>query len=150
MALFGNKSEKPLETEAKQSNIIGKGTVIKGDIEAYGVIRIDGKVIGNIKSKSKVFLGNGSQVEGNLLAQNAEVEGEVSGDVKITETLTLKPTAVVHGNIFTAKLVVDSGAIFNGRCTMGDNAANLNGNENTANESVKQTGQPQKSQKPIA
>jgi cytoskeletal protein CcmA (bactofilin family) len=85
-----------------------------------GNIRIDGKVFGNIKSKSKVALGDGSLVEGNVISQNAEVSGEVKGRLEIAEVLILKPSAVINGDIFTGKLIVETGAVFNGGCQMGD------------------------------
>ena len=65
------------------------------------------------------FGGHGSHVEGNIIAQDADIEGEVKGKVDITELLILKATSVVHGDIATGKLVVEPGAIFNGNCRMG-------------------------------
>jgi len=121
MALFGNKPEKHEEVQMSNStNTISKGTVIKGDIETFGNIRIDGKLIGGILSKSKLYLGAGGVIEGNIVAQNAEIEGEVIGTLQIQDVLTLRPTAVIKGDIYTDKLVVESGAKFNGTCTMGE------------------------------
>ena len=115
-----NKEEKKVADEiSNSSNIIGKGTVLDGSLETYGNIRVEGKVVGNVKTKSKVALGQSSRVEGNILAQNAEVAGEVHGTVEVTDLLLLKPTAVVHGDIITNKLIVESGAAFNGSCKMG-------------------------------
>lgn len=108
-----------MEKTANLSNVIGKGSTLTGDFEAYGNIRIEGKVIGNIYSKSKVVLGNGSYVEGNITAQNAEIEGEVKGKLEITDMLTLKATAIINGDIQTAKFAVDPGAKFNGQIHMG-------------------------------
>ena len=125
MSLFGNKIEKQEEVQlSNSSNIIGKGTTITGDIETFGNIRIDGKLYGGIKSKSKVALGQGSLVEGNISAQNAEIEGEIKGTLEITDVLTLHPTAIVNGDIITGKLVVQAGAKFNGACKMGAAANN--------------------------
>jgi cytoskeletal protein CcmA (bactofilin family) len=118
--MFTSKEQKKVAEEISNStNTIGKGTVLEGNIETYGNIRIEGKVIGNIKSKSKIALGNSSQVEGNIIAQNADLEGEVKGKIEISEMLILKATAVVNGDIVTGKLVVEPGAIFNGTCKMG-------------------------------
>jgi cytoskeletal protein CcmA (bactofilin family) len=119
--MFNNKQDKIQMAQdiTSSSNTIGKGTSINGDIETFGNIRIDGKVIGNIKTKSKLVLGNTSHIEGNVLAQNAEIEGEVKGVVEITELLVLKPSAVIHGDIISNKLIVESGATFNGSCKMG-------------------------------
>ncbi len=120
MSLFGNKPTKEAEEVSNERNIIGKGTTITGDVETFGNIRIDGRLIGNIKSKSKVALGQGSVVEGNIIAQNAEIEGEIIGKLEISDILILHPTAVIKGDIYTAKLVVKSGATFNGSCHMGE------------------------------
>lgn len=118
--MFASKEEKKVAEEISNStNTIGKGTLLEGNIETYGNIRIEGKVIGNIKSKSKIALGNSSNVQGNVTAQNADIEGEVKGKIEISEMLVLKATAVVHGDISTGKLVVEPGAVFNGSCKMG-------------------------------
>lgn len=118
--MFTNKEEKKVAEEiSNSSNNIGKGTVLHGNIETFGNIRIEGKVLGNITSKSKVVLGQSSHVDGNILAQNAEIEGEVKGLLEVTDLLVLKPSAVIHGDITTNKLLVESGATFNGGCKMG-------------------------------
>jgi cytoskeletal protein CcmA (bactofilin family) len=132
MSLFTNKIEKQEEVHHDARNIIGKTTVITGDLETSGNIRIDGKLIGNIRSKSKVSLGPGSKVEGTIQSLNAEIEGEVIGRLEIAEILILKPTAVVHGDIFTGKLIVETGASFNGNCSMGE-IAKKNDNPLTVN-----------------
>lgn len=104
---------------SNSSNVIGKGTVLEGNIDTHGNIRIEGRIIGNIKSKSKIALGHSCHVEGNISAQNADIEGEVKGKIDISELLVLKSTAVIHGDISTGKLVVEPGAVFNGSCKMG-------------------------------
>jgi cytoskeletal protein CcmA (bactofilin family) len=129
--MFTSKEQKKVAEEISNStNTIGKGTVLEGNIETYGNIRIEGKVIGNIKSKSKIALGNSSHVDGNIMAQNADLEGEVKGRIEITEMLILKATAVVHGDIITGKLVVEPGAVFNGSCKMGASVRDIKMGEN--------------------
>jgi cytoskeletal protein CcmA (bactofilin family) len=118
--MFTSKEEKRVAEEiSNSSNTIGKGTYLEGNVETYGNIRIEGKVTGNIKSKSKVALGPSSQVNGNITSQNADIEGEVKGKVEVAELLVLKATAIINGDISTGKLVVEPGAVFNGSCKMG-------------------------------
>src|SRR3989337_2859868 len=118
--MFTSKEEKRVAEEiSNSSNTIGKGTFLEGNVETYGNIRIEGKVTGNVKSKSKVALGPSSVVQGNVTAQNADLEGEVKGRIEVAELLVLKATAVIHGDIVTGKLVVEPGAVFNGPCKMG-------------------------------
>ena len=110
-----NKNGKVAD-EVSNSNIIAKGTTLSGDLETFGNLRIEGKLKGNIKSKSKVAFGQSSEVDGNVLAQNAEIAGHVSGTVEISETLVLKASSVIDGDIITDKLIVEAGAVFNGSC----------------------------------
>jgi cytoskeletal protein CcmA (bactofilin family) len=131
--MFTTKEEKKAAEEiSNSSNVIGKGTVLEGNIETFGNIRIEGRVNGNIKSKSKIALGHSSHVEGNIVAQNADIEGSVKGKIEISELLVLKATAVVHGDISTGKLVVEPGAVFNGSCKMGATIKDIKSAENGA------------------
>ena len=114
-----NKNQKEVEELSNSSNIIGKGTIVNGSIETFGNIRVEGKVVGDIKTKSKAAFGHSSQVDGSVLAQNAEVAGHITGTIEITEQLVLKATATIDGDIITNKLLVESGATFNGKCKMG-------------------------------
>ena len=111
--------------EVSNSNIIGKGTTLKGDLETYGNLRVEGKLKGNIKSKSKIALGQSSVVDGSVLAHNAEIAGHVTGTVEISETLILKASSVIEGDVITDKLIVESGAVFNGSCQMGVKAKEI-------------------------
>ncbi len=118
--MFKNKQESmAVQDASNSSNIIGKGTIVEGNIETYGNIRIEGKVNGSVKSKSKIALGQSSYVDGNIIAQNAEISGEVKGVVEVSDQLILRPTAVISGDIVTNKLIVEAGASFNGGCKMG-------------------------------
>ncbi len=128
--MFNKEDKKVADELSNSSNIIGKGTSLEGDIESYGNIRVEGKVTGSIKTKSKVALGQSSVVNGNVIAQNAEVEGELRGNIEISDQLILRPTAVIHGDIKTNKLIVESGASFNGGCKMGQSVKEIKIGEN--------------------
>lgn len=117
--MFKNKQEMSETEVINSTNTIGKGTVVRGDVDTFGNIRIEGKMIGDLKTKSKAVLGDSSNLEGNIIAQNAEILGHVAGKVEVAELLVLKGTAVIDGDIVTNKLVVESGASFNGSCKMG-------------------------------
>src|SRR6478752_5087294 len=134
--LTSKEQKRVAEEISNSSNVIGKGTVLEGNIETFGNIRIEGKVIGNIKSKSKIALGNSSHVEGNISAQNADIEGEVKGKLEISEMLVLKSTSVVHGDIITGKLVVEPGAVFNGTCKMGAAVKDIKIGDNGLSRSI--------------
>ncbi|GJM27413.1 MAG: hypothetical protein DHS20C17_00480 [Cyclobacteriaceae bacterium] len=117
--MFKKEENRAAEVQSTTSNIISRGTILEGNIKTPGNLRIEGRVIGNLITKSKAALAQSSYVDGNILARNAEIAGEVKGKVEVSEMLILKPTCIIHGDIVTNKLIVESGATFNGGCTMG-------------------------------
>ncbi|AZQ60709.1 polymer-forming cytoskeletal protein [Flammeovirga pectinis] len=135
MGLFGNNEDKITPTQQPSNvtnNTIGQGTTLRGDVETHGILRMDGKLIGNLHCHSKLFLGTEGQVEGDIFAQNAEIEGEIHGKIEVADNLVLRASAVVHGDIITKKLTIDPGAIFNGQCHMGESRPLLAPSDNSS------------------
>lgn len=99
-------------------NTIGADTVISGDINAQGDLRIDGSVKGNIKSSSLVVIGPNATIEGNVDGENVIVEGKVHGNITAGKELSLKANALIQGDILMSRLVVENGAVFNGKSQM--------------------------------
>lgn len=117
MAIF--KSNKDQEFNPQEINIINAGTSIVGDLNSEGDLRIDGVVKGSITVKTKLVLGPSSKVDGNVKAANCDVQGTVNGNISIEDLLTVKATAKIIGDIKSQKLVIESGAEFNGNSQMG-------------------------------
>ncbi len=113
---------KAYEQESKLPNMIGSGTKISGNIETNGDIRIDGEIEGNILSKGKVVVGPNGKVIGEVICVNSEVSGAIEGKIKVSELLSLKSSSKLIGDIHTAKLTIEPGAIFTGKCEMGGEA----------------------------
>ena len=127
--MFGkNKAAEEASATLRVMNQFGQGTTINGDVITDGDVRIDGKVTGNITSRSKVVIGATALIDGNIVCQNAYIDGRVSGTIEVMELLILSKTAYVAGDIKMKKLVVEEGAQFNGKCSMGMSVA-----RNTAN-----------------
>ena len=79
--MWNKKNQKIMEDSINLSNIISKGSNLKGNLNAHGNIRVEGKVVGNITTRSKLALGSSSVIQGDILAQNAEFAGTTIGNV---------------------------------------------------------------------
>lgn len=124
--MFSSKSRSSYaETPVGSTTIIGAGAVISGNIESIGDIRIDGILKGNLTCKSKILLGPEAVIHGDIVANQADILGKVTGKVKVNDLLYLHGNAVVEGNIHTLKLQIESSASFNGECHMGANIVEL-------------------------
>lgn len=101
------------------TNVIGKGTIIEGNIIADGDLMVEGTVRGDVTTKTKLVVGTNSVVEGNILADHAEVAGRVRGTVQASGLLIIKASSVIDGDVITKNLNVESGSTFNGRFQVG-------------------------------
>ena len=113
MKLLDKKEHKPT------INSIGEGTVLNGEIESGGDIRIDGILKGSVKVDGKLVLGPAGKIEGDVECENAIIAGELRAKIKSKNLLTLKASAKLYGDIFSGKLEIEPGAIFTGNCSMG-------------------------------
>ena len=100
-------------------NTIGAGTIITGDIESKGDIRVDGMLKGTVNTSGKVVLGKDGVVEGDVSCNSADIAGTVNAKITVTQLLLLKSTAKLNGDIVTNKLSIEPGASFTGSCSMG-------------------------------
>jgi cytoskeletal protein CcmA (bactofilin family) len=124
--MFGKNKAEEANAVLRVMNQFGQGTTINGDVITDGDVRIDGKVTGNVTSRSKVVIGATAIIEGNIVCQNAYIDGRINGTIDVMELLILSKTAYVAGDIKIKKLVVEEGAKFNGKCSMGMSVARQN------------------------
>ncbi|MEM7654582.1 MAG: polymer-forming cytoskeletal protein [Bacteroidota bacterium] len=131
--MFGTKNEtsRPKVSSSSVSkgevrrNVISEGTVVVGNINAEGDLRVEGKVIGTLVCNSKLIISGTGYIEGNVDARVATVEGEIKGNVVTRELLTIDKTGKIFGDIFTQKLVVQMGAVFTGSSKMAEAAKDM-------------------------
>lgn len=101
-----------------RSNLIGNGTTIKGEIIANGDIRVDGTVIGTMKSTGKIVVGQQGVVDGEMICGSIDISGRVKGIVRVEELTSLKATSRTEAELFTKQLFIEVGALFTGKCDM--------------------------------
>lgn len=99
-------------------NALTSGSKIVGAITADSDFRIDGHVEGELNCKGKVVIGTQGFMKGTIDCQNAEIHGTVEGKIFVSDTLTLRQTAHVTGEMDIQTLVIEPNAQFNGTCTM--------------------------------
>lgn len=97
---------------------ISTGTVIKGEINSPNDIRIDGVFEGKIFSKGRVVVGEKAEIKGDIVCDNVDFWGKMTGSLFVRDTLTLKDTCSVNGDLHVQRLVVELGAHFDGTCKM--------------------------------
>lgn len=112
-----------MKTETgSELNLVAAGTVFEGKLRTPGSIRIDGKIIGEVSAAQNISLGSTGEVEGNMTAKSVTIGGKIKGTIVAQEKLVLESKALVRGDIRAARLVIDEGAQFDGKCIMAGEA----------------------------
>jgi len=89
--------------------IIGQGLKIIG----RGVLQVDGEIEGDVQA-AEVIVGEKGQVTGMVAGQQVIVRGRVSGTI-CGKTVALQASSNVDGDVHHMSLLIEQGAMFDGR-----------------------------------
>ncbi|MDR1985074.1 MAG: polymer-forming cytoskeletal protein [Prevotellaceae bacterium] len=116
---MADKKQSPgLDQVVSSINRICENTKIVGTIETTGDIRIDGTLEGSVVSTGRVVIGLKGKIKGDLHCSCIDVSGKIKGNIIANDVLILKEKSVLIGEITVQKLIIESGATFNGLCKM--------------------------------
>jgi cytoskeletal protein CcmA (bactofilin family) len=111
-----------LAREIKEGNLsgfVGGGTVVTGEANFKALMRVDGNLSGRITSTGgTLIVGANGKVDANIEVAVAQIHGTVNGDIIATQRLELGRAAKITGNVQTASLMIEPGALFEGSCKM--------------------------------
>ena len=98
---------------------IGPSIAIKGDVTGEEDLIIEGRIEGKILLKANsVTIGRNGRVKANVYANSITVEGEVEGDLTGKDEVVIRQSGKVKGNVAAPRVVLDSGAKFQGSIDM--------------------------------
>lgn len=92
------------------ANRINQGCIVEGNINSDTDIRIDGIITGDITCSSRVVIGQGGEVKGNIECGDLTIEGRVWGNANCSGTLYFRKSAYFEGEVRFVKLIVEDGA----------------------------------------
>ena len=137
-----NKNSKSNLNSFSQQNTIAQGTTFNGDLISEGDFRIEGAISGSLTTSGKVVIGKTGTVDGLLVCKNADVEGKFKGTLTVSDTLSLRTSADVEGEVQIGKLAVEPGATFNANCLMKGSVKELkNETPATPSQNISKAGQ---------
>lgn len=94
---------------------LGAGLHIKGEISGNEDLRLDSKVEGSISIGGfRLTVGQSSRVDGDIVAREVFVQGQISGNISARDRLELKNGSSVTGDLSTARIMIEDGAYFKG------------------------------------
>ena len=102
------------QTAATERTIIGQTAMVVGNIVSQDVVQLKGYVVGNIdvngSPNAQLSVLSQAHVEGDINAQQAVVNGVVTGNIESAGRVELHSGADVRGNISYATMAIEHGA----------------------------------------
>ena len=95
---------------------------IEGNLISSSDLIFDGSIKGNIQSKGNLTVGKNADIEGDITAGRAVIEGKVNGNGKF-ENCRVAASAQITGSLATVALEMEEGASLSGDCRVGQSAS---------------------------
>jgi len=115
-----SRAEKKLYKTFQDANF---GILLDEDTGAWETISHSGKVKvaanfeGEISAQA-VLIEKTASVAANIAAEVVMCKGKVFGDIRATHKIKITKDAEIKGDINSPNLIIEKGAIFDGRCSM--------------------------------
>ena len=97
---------------------IDQGSSFEGKLSFKDTVRIDGHFSGQITSENTLVVGESGVIEADIHSQVVIVSGTIHGNVMAARKVVLHKTAELQGDVETPCLVVEEGAVLNGKLNM--------------------------------
>src|SRR5687767_10404002 len=95
-------------------SVIGRGTVVRGNVRGSGSLEILGRVEGDVSVSGELVLGEEAAVRGSVSGTHITVSGAIQGDVRASEAVLLERGARVVGDLTAPRIGVATGALVRG------------------------------------
>lgn len=94
--------------------LFGQDSQVNGKLHFEGAVQIDGTFTGSITTNDLLVIGDHAKIAADVSCGSAVVSGEVTGNITARDSVELRGTAHVNGDITTPTLAMDKGAVFDG------------------------------------
>ena len=101
-------------------SVIANGVEFAGDLTFDHGLRVDGLVRGKVQSEATLIIGATGKVEAEVDIRRISINGEFHGSIRASDRVEIHKDGKVYGDIFTPCLIIEAGALFEGRCNMAD------------------------------
>ena len=104
------------------NGFLDAGSHIEGDLHFEDTFRVDGRLSGRVVSNGDLVVGDQGLVDGEIRVGRIFISGSVKGSVQAAQRVEITARGKVNADLETPSLMIEDGAFFEGRCSMGKRA----------------------------
>jgi cytoskeletal protein CcmA (bactofilin family) len=102
------------------ASILAEGVEMAGELSFTDGLRVDGVLKGKIRSEAFLVIGPKGRVDAEVVIRKISINGEFRGVVRATDRVEVHKEGRVYGEIYTPCLIIEAGALFEGKCNMSE------------------------------
>lgn len=111
---------KKLKAEDEILSVLGKGLEMTGEISFTSGVRVNGVINGQVRSEAILEIGPSGKVDAEITIRKILINGEFRGIIHASDRVEIHKDGKAYGDIYTPCLIIEAGAVFEGRCNMSD------------------------------
>ena len=101
-------------------SVLGEGTEITGEVALTSGLRVEGVIKGKVRSDAILVIGTSGKMDAEINIRRISIDGEFRGMIRASERVEIHKDGKVFGEIYTPCLIIEAGALFEGRCNMSE------------------------------
>lgn len=111
------------DSKGDLNGFLDAGSHINGELHFEDTFRIDGRLTGQAISEGDLVVGESGEVDAEVRVGRIFVSGVVRGKIEASRRVEVTAGGKLFADIQTPSLVIEDGAVFEGRCSMGQKKA---------------------------
>jgi cytoskeletal protein CcmA (bactofilin family) len=100
------------------NGFLDSGTEVSGELRFRDTLRVDGKFRGKVLSSNHLIVGESAEIDAEIEVGSISISGKVSGTISAGQRIEILPKGRVFASLNTPCLVIEEGALFQGKCDM--------------------------------
>jgi len=104
--------------ESKPVTFLGTNAVFKGSLDFKNTLCIDGEFEGKLTTGDKLIVAEEGVVQADIEAGTVICKGRIRGNITASQKVEIHSTGKVLGDVLSPALMIELGAVFNGKSYM--------------------------------
>ena len=116
--MLSKKGEPQKGNIDESKTVLGSNAVFKGELNFKHTLCIDGEFEGKLTTGDKLIVAEGGVVLADIEAGIVICKGRIRGNITASQKVEIHSTGKVLGDVLSPALMIELGAVFNGKSYM--------------------------------
>ena len=113
--MLSKKGELQKVTIDESKTVLGSNAVFKGELNFKNTLCIDGEFEGKLTTSGKLIVAEEGAVLADIEAGIVICKGKIRGNIIASQKVELHSTGKILGDVLSPALMIELGAVFNGK-----------------------------------